>query len=172
MKMNYAMFSDEALVKFRGFCDAAGFRKPPSPAGAFDAMPKAVTRKEPNMKFRYTRVPHCGGSLFLRERSSNLAFDEATEITDKAKEILDFLRDKISDEDLHQVEESLKMEAGVKTDQQEEADKMIAGAEARRAGAQDAKRRQLALDASAAASTARMDDFAARFPGTQRLGHV
>ena len=170
--MTYAMFSNDALSKFRTFCSAAGFTKP-NPQGAFDsALPKAATRKDSGVKYRYTPLAGTGSTLFLRERSANLAFDEATEITDKAKEILDFLRDKISDEDLHQVEESLKMEAGVKTDSEEKADAMIAGAKARGAGAQDAKRRQLALDASANASSANMADFAARFPGTQRLGHV
>jgi hypothetical protein len=167
MKMNYAMFSDEALVKFRGFCDAAGFTKPRGPQGAFDAaLPKAATRKD---KYRYTPLPGTGDSLFLRERSANLAFDEATEITASAKDILNFLRGKLSDDDMTQVEELLKMEAGVPIDSQKDAEAMISGAKAR--GAQDAKRR-LALDASAAASDARMADFAARFPGAARIGHV
>ena len=171
--MNYAMFSDQALVKFRGFCDAAGFTKPPSPQGAFDsALPKTATRKDSGVKYRYTPLPGTGDSLFLRERSANLAFDEATEITTSAKDILNFLRSKLSDEDLHQVEELLKMEAGVPIDIQKDAEAMISGAKARGATAQDAKLRQLALDAHAAASDARQADFAARFPGTQRLGHV
>jgi hypothetical protein len=163
--MTYAMFSDDALVKFRSFCGAAGFTKP-SPEGAFDAaLPK--TRKD---KYRYTPVPNCGGTLFLRERSANLAFDEATEISDPAKDILNFLKEKLSDEDLPQVEELLRMEAGVKIDSQKEAKAMIAGAKAR--GAQDAKRRQLALDAHAAASDAQQADFAARFPSASRIGHI
>jgi len=153
--MTYKMLSDPFLARFKSFMASENR----SPQGAFDAaLPK--TRKD---KYRYTPVPHCGGSLFLRERSSNLAFDEATEISDRAKGILDYLRSKLSDEDLHQVEELLKMEAGVKVDSQKEADAMIAGAEARG---------RVAQDASAAASNERMADFAARFPGTQRLGHV
>ena len=163
--MTYAMFSDDALSKFRTFCDAAGFVKPPSPQGAFDAaLPKA--------KFRFVPVPHSANTLFLRERSNNFAFDEATEISDPAKDILNFLRSRLSDDDMAQVEELLKMEAGVKTDNEKETDAMIAGAKERGATAQDAKRRQLALDASAAASTARMDDFASRFPGAARIGHA
>ena len=165
--MTYAMFSDDALSKFRTFCSAAGFTKPPHPAGAFDSALKHKGNKTP---YRFVPVPHCGNKLFFREKSSDLAFDEATEITTFAKEILNFLRGKISDEDLNQVEESLKMEAGVKTDNQKDAEAMISGAKAR--GAQDAKRRQLALDASAAASTARQADFAARFPGAARVGQV
>jgi hypothetical protein len=169
MTTQYKMLSDGFLTRFRGFMSAENR----NPAGAFDsALPKAATRKDSGVKYRYTPLPGTGNSLFLRERSANLAFDEATEITTSAKDILNFLRDKISDEDLHQVEESLKMEAGVKTDQQEEAGKMIAGAKERGATAQDAKRRQLALDAHAAASDARQADFAKRWPGAARIGHI
>jgi len=164
--MTYAMFSDDALAKFRTFCTAAGFTKPPNPQGAFDvALPKAN-------KMRFVPVPHTAKTLFLRERSNNLAFDEATEISDPAKDILNFLKDKISDDDMRQVEEFLKIEAGVPTDSEKKADALIAGAKARGATAQDAKRRQLALDASAAASDARQADFAARVPGAARIGHV
>jgi hypothetical protein len=159
----YKMLSDGFIQRFRGFMAAENH----NPQGAFDQAMKP--RKD---KYRFVPLAGTGGSLFLRERSSNLAFDEATEITDKAKEILDFLRGKISDEDLHQVEESLKMEAGVPIDIQKDAEAMIGGAKARGATAQDAKRRQLALDAHAAASDARQADFAARFPGAARLGHV
>jgi hypothetical protein len=169
MKMTYAMFSDDALAKFRTFCSAAGFTKPPHPAGAFDSALKHKGNKTP---YRFVPVPHCGDKLFFREKSSDLAFDEATELSDPAKDILNFLRTKLSDDDMRQVEELLKMEAGVKIDSQKDADAMIAGAEERGRVAQDAKRRQLALDASAAASNARMADFAARFPGAARIGHV
>ena len=160
----YQMLSNGFLSRFRSFMATENR----NPAGAFDAaLPKAATRKN---KYRFVPLAGTGDSLFLKERSADLAYDEATEISDPAKDILNFLRNKLSDDDMRQVEELLKMEAGVKTDSEEKADQMIAGAEAR--GAQDAKRRQLALDASAAASDARMVDFAARFPGTQRLGHV
>jgi hypothetical protein len=161
------MLSDPFLARFKTFMAAENR----NPAGAFDsALPKAATRKDPNMKARFTPLAGTNNSLFLRERSANLAFDEATEITTSAKDILNYLRSKLSDEDLHQVEELLKMEAGVPIDSQKDADAMISGAKAR--GAQDAKRRQLALDASAAASTSRQADFAARFPGAARIGHV
>jgi hypothetical protein len=161
------MLSDGFIQRFRSFMSAENR----NPAGAFDAaLPKAATWKDSGVKYRYTPLPGTGNSLFLRERSANLAFDEATKISDPAKDILDFLRGKISDEDLNQIEESLKMEAGVPIDIQKDAEAMISGAKAR--GAQDAKRQQLALDAHAAASDARQADFAARFPGTQRLGHV
>ena len=165
----YKMLSDGFMQRFRGFMAAENR----NPAGAFDAaLPKAATRKDSGVKYRYTPLPGTGNSLFLRERSANLAFDEATEISDPAKDILNFLRGKSSDEDLNQIEESLKMEAGVPIDSQKDAEAMIAGAKARGATAQDAKRRQLALDASANASNARQADFAARFPGAARIGQV
>jgi hypothetical protein len=157
------MLSDSFIQRFRSAMKAAE-----NPAGAFDVAPSTKGNTMP--KYRYTPLANTAGQLFLRERSANLAFDEATEITDKAKEILDFLRDKISADDLHQVEESLKMEAGVPIDSQNDAEAMITGAKAR--GAQDAKRRQLALDASADASSANIADFATRFPGAARVGHV
>jgi hypothetical protein len=163
----YQMLSDSFISRFRSAMKAAE-----NPAGAFDAMPKIQPRKDSNVKYRFTPLAGTGGQLFLRERSANLAFDEAKEISDPAKRILDFLRPLLSDADLKQVEESLKMEAGVKPKSHKDAEAMIAGAQERGRVAQDAKRRQLALDASAAASTARMADFSARFPGTQRLGHV
>ena len=165
----YKMLNDNFLSRFRGFMSAENR----NPQGAFDAaLPKAATRKDSGVKYRYTPLPGTGNSLFLRERSANLAFDEATEITTSAKDILNFLRGKLSDEDLNQVEESLKMEAGVPIDIQKDAEAMISGAKARGATAQDAKRQQLALDAHAAASDARQADFAARFPGAARIGHV
>ena len=168
--MNYAMFSDEALVKFRGFCDAAGFTKPPSPQGAFDAaLPKGKTMP----KYRFVPVPHCGGTLFLREKSSDLALDEApAEISDPAKRILAFLKNKLDDATLHEVSEMLKAEAGIETDLQKGSRAKLEAAETRRGGAQDAKRRRLAADASAAASDERMVDFASRFPGAARIGHI
>jgi hypothetical protein len=106
--MTYAMFSDEALVKFRSFCGAAGFTKPPRPQGAFDQAMKA--RKENTMlaRYRYLPVPHTANTLFTRERAS-MAFDEASHVTDLAQEIIDFLRDKISEQDMARVEEMLKI---------------------------------------------------------------
>ena len=167
--MTFAMFSDDALSKFRTFCGAAGLTKPPSPQGAYDqALPKA--------KFRFVPVPHTANTLFLRERSADLACDEApataTELSDEAKKVLSFLKNKLSDDELRAVRECLEVEAGVPLDVQVKAEKMNAAAEARRAGAQDSRRRQLALDASEAASDANMKDFAARWPGAARIGQV
>jgi hypothetical protein len=160
MTTQYKMLGDNFLSRFRSFMATENR----SPQGAFDAaLPKAAARKDSNVKFRYTPLAGTGGKLFLRERSANLAYDEATEITDKAKDILSFLRPLLSDADLRQVEESLKMEAGVKPKSQVDAEQMKAGAK---------ERGRVALDASAAASDARMADFAARFPGAARLGHV
>jgi hypothetical protein len=165
MPTQYRMLSDSFIQRFRSAMKAAE-----NPAGAFDVAPSTKGNTMP--KYRYTPLAGTGGTLFLRERSANLTYDEATEISDPAKRILDFLRPLLSDADLKQVEESLRIEAGAKTDNQKDAEAMIAGAKERGATAQDSKRRQVALDASAAASTARQADFAARFPGTQRLGHV
>jgi hypothetical protein len=154
--MTYAMFSDDALNKFRTFCDAAGFTKPPSPQGAFDQALKP--RKESKMTYRYVPVANAGtsGALYMRSRSSNLAYDDVSHVTDFAQEILKFLRDKIGEEDMAQVEEMLKMEAGVKPDSQVDAEQMIAGAKAR--GAQD--------------SAARIGEagFNSRFPSARRIG--
>jgi hypothetical protein len=94
--------------------------------------------------------------LFTRKR---LAYDDVSRVTEFAQEILTFLRDKLSDDDMARVEVMLKLEAGVKTDQQEESDKMIAGAEARRAGAQDS-------------ASARIGEagFNSRFPSARKIG--
>ena len=151
----YKMLNDNFLSRFRSFMATENH----NPAGAFDAMPKAQPRKETTMsKFRYVPLKGCGNTLFTRERSSNLAFDDVSHVTEFAQNIIDFLRDRISEQDLEQVKDMLKMEAGVKTDQQEEADKMIAGAEARRAGAQD--------------SASRVGDagFNSRFPSAKKIG--
>ena len=108
-------------------------------------------------KFRYVPLKGCGNTLFTRERSSNIAFDDVSHVTEFADGILQFLHDKLSEQDLEQVRDMLKMEAGVKTDQQEESDKMIAGAKAR--GAQDS--------ASARIGVA---GFNSRFPSAKRIG--
>ena len=129
--MTYAMFSDDALSKFRTFCGAAGFTKPPSPQGAFDQAMKP-TKGTTMSKFKYVPVRGTANALFTRER---LAYDEVSHVTDLAQEVLNFLHGKISEQDYAQVEEMLKIEAGVKTDSEEKADQMIAGAKAR--GEQD-----------------------------------
>jgi hypothetical protein len=151
--MTYAMFSDDALSKFRTFCSAAAFTKPPSPQGAFDQALKP--RKENQMsKYRYTPVAGTGGSLFLRERSSNLAYDEAgkdpNEIPHK---ILELLAGKLSDSDLAQVKELLMIEAGEELPVMTEAKKMAAASASR--GAQDSRP---------------SSSFAQRFPSAAKIG--
>jgi hypothetical protein len=151
----YKMLSDGFIQRFRGFMAAENH----NPAGAFDAMPKTSPRKESNTmsKFRYVPVANAGtsGALYMRARSSNLAFDDVSRVSEFADNIIQFLRDRISEQDLEQVKDMLKMEAGVKTDQQEETDKMVAGAEARRAGAQDSRP---------------SSSFAQRFPSAAKIG--
>jgi hypothetical protein len=154
--MTFAMFSDDALSKFRTFCDAAGFTKPPSPQGAYDQALKP--RKETQMsKYRYTPVAGTGGSLFLRERSSNMAYDEAgRDPNEIANAILQFLSGKISDDDMRQVKEYLMIEAGEDPANVKEA-KQMAKASASRAGAQD--------------SAARIGEagFNSRFPSAKKI---
>jgi hypothetical protein len=177
----YKMLNDNFLSRFRSFMATENH----NPAGAFDAMPKTSQRKENTMsKFRYVPVANAGtaGALYMRQRSTNMAFDEIDRTTEFADAILQFLHDKISEQDLEQVKQYLQGEAGVKTDQQEESDKMIAGAEARRAGthtnteanragAQDrfspALRRQ--LDAVGVTKTP-VGTFETRFPSAAKIG--
>ena len=154
--MNYAMFSNDALSKFRTFCSAAGLTKPPSPQGAYDhAMPKTQPRKEnPMSKYRYTPVAGTGGSLFLRERSNVMAYDEAGKDPNEiANAILQFLSGKISDDDMRQVKEYLMIEAGEDPDSVKEA-KQMAKASASR-GAQDSRP---------------SSSFAQRFPSAAKIG--
>jgi hypothetical protein len=146
----YKMLSDPFLARFRSFMATENH----NPSGAFDAAPSTKGNTMP--KYRYVPLKGCGNTLFTRERSSNMAFDEVSTVTEFAQEIIDFLRDKISEQDMARVEEMLKMEAGVKTDNEKETDKMIAGAKAR--GAQD--------------SAARIGQagFDARFPSAKKIG--
>jgi hypothetical protein len=155
--MTFAMFSDDALNKFRTFCGAAGLTKPPSPQGAFDQALKP--RKENQMsKYRYTPVPGTGGSLFLRERSNVMAYDEAgKDPNEMANAILQFLSSRLSDDDMRQVREYLMIEAGEDPDNVREA-KQMAKASASR-GAQDS--------ASARSGQAGFD---ARFPSARKIG--
>jgi len=154
MKMTFAMFSDDALSKFRTFCSAAGFTKPPSPQGAFDqAMKRTQPTKGTTMpKYRYVLLPNSGGQLYTRSRSADLAYDEAGKDPNEiANAILQFLHDKISDADMRQVREYLQIEAGEDPDNVKEA-KQMAKASASR-GAQDSS-------------------FFSRFPGAKHIGQV
>ena len=150
--MTYAMFSDDALSKFRTFCSAAAFTKPPSPQGAFDQALKP--RKESTMsKFRYVLLPNSGGQLYTRSRSADLAYDEAgRDPNEIPNAILQFLSGKISDADMRQVREYLQIEAGEDPDNVKEA-KQMAKASASR-GAQDSS----------------MSSFDARFPSARKIG--
>ena len=153
--MTFAMFSDDALAKFRTFCDAANL-KDPRPQGAYDQALKP--RKESMMsKYRYTPVPGTGGSLFLRERSNVMTYDEAgRDPNEIPNAILEFLSGKISDDDIRQVKEYLMIEAGEDPDNVKEA-KQMAKASASR-GAQD--------------SAARIGEagFNSRFPSARKIG--
>jgi adenine-specific DNA glycosylase len=154
MTTQYRMLSDGFIQRFRSFMSAEN-----NPAGAFDAMPKTQPKEnQMSKRYRYVPLANTGGQLFLRERSNNMAYDDVSHVTEFAQEIINFLHDKISEQDMARVEEMLKMEAGVKTDQMKESDKMVAGAEARRAGAQD--------------SAARIGEagFNSRFPSARRIG--
>jgi hypothetical protein len=104
-------------------------------------------------KYRYTPVAGTGGSLFLRERSSNMAYDEAgKDPNEMANAILQFLSGKISDDDMRQVKEYLMIEAGEDPDNVKEA-KQMAKASASR-GAQDSS----------------LSSFDARFPSARKIG--
>jgi hypothetical protein len=148
----YKMLNDNFLSRFRSFMATENH----NPSGAFDAAPSL--KGKTMSKFKYVPVPNTANTLFTRERSSNMAYDEIDRTTEFADAILQFLHDKISEQDLEQVKQYLQGEAGVKTDQQEESDKMNAAARERRAGAQD--------------SAARIGEagFNSRFPSARKIG--
>ena len=149
--MTFAMFSDDALAKFRTFCDAANM-KAPRPQGAFDQALKP--QKESKMTYRYVLLPNSGGQLYTRSRSADFAFDEAGKDPNEiANAILQFLHDKISDQDMRQVREYLMIEAGEDSDSVKEA-KQMAKASASR-GAQDSRP---------------SSSFAQRFPSAAKIG--
>jgi hypothetical protein len=148
------MFSNDALKKFAVFCEAANL-KVPRPQGAFDqAMTKTSQPKESTMsKFKYIPVKNTANSLFTRERSNVMAYDDVEGPDGMAGKILEFLHDKISDDDYARIKEMLQIEAGEPVDSQKQAEKMIAGAKAR--GAQD---------------SAPSSSFDKRFPSAKRIG--
>ena len=119
----YKLLSDDALAKFKIFC-AAG--KLPSPKGAFDAA--LPTKGNTMPKYRYVPVAGTANALFTRER---MAYDEVDNTTEFARHILDFVHDKISEQDYAQLKKMLQGDAA-----EEESDAPIKGVEAR--GAQDA----------------------------------
>jgi hypothetical protein len=92
-------------------------------------------------RYRYAAVKGTGGSLFTR-----MAFDEVNTTADFAQHILDFVRDKISEQDLAQLQKMLKGDAA-----EEESDAPIKGA-------QD--------------SVSRVGDagFNSRFPSAKKIG--
>ena len=154
MTTQYKMLSNPFLARFKAFMATENR----NPAGAFDAMPKIQPRKETTMsKFRYVPVKGTGNSLFLRERSNVMAYDEAgrdpNEIPHK---ILELLAGKLSDSDLAQVKELLMIEAGEELPAMTEAKKMASASASR--GAQD--------------SAARIGEagFYSRFPSARKIG--
>jgi hypothetical protein len=151
----YKMLNDNFLSRFRSFMAAENH----NPAGAFDAMPKTSPRKETTMsKFRYVPLKGTGGSLFLRERSNVMAYDEAGKDPNEIPNaILQFLSGKISDDDMRQVKEYLMIEAGEDPDNVKEA-KQMAKASASR-GAQDS-----------ASARIGQSGFDARFPSARKIG--
>jgi hypothetical protein len=96
-------------------------------------------------KYKYTAVAGTAGSLFTR-----MAFDEVNNTTEFAKNILDFVHDKISEQDYAQLK---KMLMGG----EEDADAPIRGAEAR--GAQDSRMSR--------SEEKRFDEL---FPSARRIG--
>jgi hypothetical protein len=135
----YKMFSDGFLTRFKNFVDVERH----NPEGAFDtALTKTQPRKQNTMPYRFVPLAGTGGTLFLRERSSNMAYDSAEEeISAPAKRILAFLKNKLDEDTLHEVGEYLKAEAGIETDLQKESRAKIEAAKERGATAQDARRR-------------------------------
>jgi hypothetical protein len=143
----YKMLNDQFLSRFRRFMATENH----NPQGAFDSAPSTKGNK---MTYRYTPVPGTGGSLFLRERSNVMAYDEAGKDPNEiANAILQFLHDKISDADMRQVKEYLMIEAGEDPDSMKEA-KQMAKASASR-GAQDSRP---------------SSSFAQRFPSAAKIG--
>jgi hypothetical protein len=144
----FRMLNDAFLARFRSFMATEN-----NPAGAFDAMPKTQPKEnQMSAGYRYVPLKGTGNSLFLRERSSNMAFDEVDRTTEFANAILQFLSGKISDQDYAQVKEYLMIEAGEDPDSVKEA-KQMAKASASR-GAQDS----------------RLSSFNARFPSAAKIG--
>jgi hypothetical protein len=156
MTTQYKMLSDNFITRFRSFMAAENH----NPAGAFDAMPKAQPRKENQMSagYRYVPLQGTGNSLFLRERSNVMAYDEAgKDPNEMANVILEFLSSRLSDDDMRQVKEYLMIEAGEKPDNVKEAEQMAKASASR--GAQDS--------ASARSGQAGFD---ARFPSARKIG--
>ena len=138
------MLSDKFLNRFREFMTTEN-----NPRGAYDAAMKGNTMP----KYRYVPLANTGGQLYTRSRSADLAYDEAGKDPNEiANAILQFLHDKISDDDMRQVKEYLMIEAGEDPDSVKEA-KQMAKASASR-GAQD----------NASSS------FAQRFPSAAKIG--
>jgi hypothetical protein len=159
--MTFTMFSDDALAKFRTFCSAAGFTKPPSPQGAFDQAMKPRKESTMSARYRYSPVPNTANTLFTRERA-NMAMDfEAwTDPNEMENSILQFLSGKISDDDMKQVRSYLGMEH--ESDAEEDDGGKMAGDRF-----PSGLRRR--LDA-APATTSAHGGFDSRFPSAKRIG--
>jgi hypothetical protein len=147
MTTQYKMLSDGFIQRFRSFMATENH----NPQGAFDSAPS--TKGNTMSKYRYTPVAGTGGSLFLRERSNNMAYDEAgKDPAEFAKAILEFLNGKISEQDLRQVKEYLMMEAGEKPDSVKDAEQLNRASASR--GAQDSG----------------LSSFDSRFPSARKIG--
>ena len=160
--MTFAMFSEDALAKFRTFCEAANM-KAPRPQGAFDQALKP--RKESTMsKYRYVPVKGTANGLFTRERSNVMAYDEAggpndtDEVHATAEKVIEFLQGKISGEDMNEVRRLLSVDEV----QLEQAKKQMAGDRF-----PPGLRRR--LDAAPATTSAR-GGFDSRFPNAAKIG--
>jgi hypothetical protein len=95
-------------------------------------------------RYRYSAVPNTAGNLFTR-----MAFDEVDNTTEFAQHVLDFVHDKISEQDYAQLKKMLQGDAA-----EEESDAPIKGAEVR--GAMD--------------SASTRGGFDARFPSAHKIG--
>lgn len=133
----YKMLDDGFVGRFKKFMSAENR----NPQGAFDAMPETQPQKDSTMpKFRYVPLKGTANSLFTRERSNVMAYDEAgKDPAEIPRAILQFLSGKISDADMRQVKEYLKIEAGEEPDNVKEATQMAKASASR--GAQDSASR-------------------------------
>jgi hypothetical protein len=149
--MIFRMFSNDALKKFAVFCEAANL-KVPRPQGAFDQAMKP-TKGTTMSANKYVPVKGTANTLFTRERSNVMAYDDVEGPDGQAGKILEFLHDKISEDDYARIKEMLQIEAGEPVDSQKQAEKMNAAARSR--GAQD---------------SAPSSSFDKRFPSAKRIG--
>jgi hypothetical protein len=125
-------------------------------------------------RYRYAAVKGTAGSLFTREQ---LAYDEVDNTTEFAQHILDFVHDKISEQDYAQLKKMLQGDAA-----EEESDAPIKGAQddppdlpgnprtgGKMAGDRFPSGLRRRLDAAPATTSAR-GGFDTRFPSAAKIG--